>query len=160
MKVICSYCRKDMEQKEPLDDDRISHAMCLECYDYFKEQIEGLPLEKYLDKFETPILIMDADCRIVAANKMAENLTGRSLREVVGLLGGEALECAYARLPGGCGKTVHCETCTIRMIVKDIIESGKAKFRVPVKINGMNGEFDVKISVLKIGKLIRMMIEN
>lgn len=31
MKIICAWCRKDMGEKEPLSDKRISHSICKEC---------------------------------------------------------------------------------------------------------------------------------
>lgn len=31
MKVICAWCKKDLEDKEPLEDKRISHGMCEKC---------------------------------------------------------------------------------------------------------------------------------
>ena len=114
MRVICSYCRKRIGEKEPFNDNTTSHGMCKECFNYFMEQIKGLSLDKYLDKFETPVLIVNKDCRVVASNEIARNVTGKSQNEVFGLLNGEAMECVYARLPEGCGNVIHCETCAIR----------------------------------------------
>lgn len=31
MKVICAWCRKDMGEKEPLEEKIISHGMCEDC---------------------------------------------------------------------------------------------------------------------------------
>jgi len=149
-----------MPDKEPLGDDSVSHTMCPECFDYFKKQWDGMPLEKYLDDFQNPIVIMDSNCRIIAANEMAEKLTGKSRREVVGLLGGEAMECAHALLPEGCGKTVHCETCTFRRAINEVVKSGKSKSRIPVKFTQMDRDVNIRISVVLIGELIRIMIED
>ncbi len=160
MKITCSYCKKEMGRKEPFHDDRVSHSICSECFDYFEEQIKGLSLERYLDKFEAPIMILDADGRIVASNKMAEEMTGKPRREVFGLLGGEAMECAYARLPEGCGKTVHCETCTIRRTVMNALNSGEPQLHVPVTLKQADREIKMIISTEKIDELVRIIIEN
>ena len=160
MKVICSYCRKKMGEKEPLNDDSVSHSMCQECYDYYKGQVNGLSLDKYLDKFEAPVLIVDKDNRIVAANKMVETMTGRSHRDVFGLLGGEVMECEYARLPEGCGKTAHCVACTIRINVMAAMESGEPQMHVPVKLLQEDIEIEMVISTEKIGSLVRIVIES
>jgi len=149
MQIICSYCRKDLGEKEPLEDHRFSHGMCPECTDYFLAQIDGLPLEEYLENFEFPVVIVNSDSRIVATNKAAEKLTGKSGDKVMGLLGGEAMECVYARLPEGCGQTVHCETCTIRRAVMGAMESGKSKDHVPVKLKQEDQEISMIISVKK-----------
>lgn len=149
-----------MGEKGPFDDDSVSHSICSECFNYFEEQINGLSFERYLDKFEAPIMIVDADGRILASNKMAEKMTGKSQREVFGLLGGEAMECAYARLPEGCGKTVHCETCTIRRIVMKAMDSGEPQLHVHVTLKQADREIKMIISTEKIDELVRIVIEN
>ena len=82
-----------MGEKEPFDDLSVSHSICSACYSYFTEQVKGLSLDRYLNKFEAPIIIVNADGRIFASNKMAENVTGKSGQRIFGLLGGEAMEC-------------------------------------------------------------------
>jgi PAS domain-containing protein len=149
-----------MGEKEPFDDDRVSHGMCKECLDYYQSQINGLSIDKFLDRFEVPVLIVNEDGRIVAANKIAETMTGKSQSEVFGLLGGEVMECAYARLPEGCGGTVHCEACTIRNAVMAAMEKGESQMHVPVKLRQEDKEIAMVISTEKIGSLVRIVIEN
>jgi PAS domain-containing protein len=160
VKVICSYCRKKIGEKEPINDDSVSHGMCQECYDYYKEQVNGLPLDKFLDRFEIPLLVVDKNVRIVAANKMFEKMTGRSHRDIFGLLGGEVMECAYARLPEGCGETVHCLACSIRNTVMAAMESGEPQMQVPVKLRRESKEIGMVISAEKIGSFVRIIIEK
>jgi PAS domain-containing protein len=160
VKVICSYCRKKIGEKEPINDDSVSHGMCQECYDYYKEQVNGLPLDKFLDRFEVPLLVVDKNVRIVAANKMFKNLTGRSHRDVFGLLGGEVMECVYARLPEGCGRTAHCLACSIRNTVMTTMESGEPQMQVPVKLRRESKEIGMVISAEKIGSFVRIIIEK
>jgi len=160
VKVICSYCRKKIGEKEPINDDSVSHGMCQECYDYYKEQVNGLPLDQFLDRFEVPLLVVDKNVRIVAANKMFEKMTGRSHRDIFGLLGGEVMECAYARLPEGCGETVHCLACSIRNTVMAAMESGEPQMQVPVKLRRESKEIGMVISAEKIGSFVRIIIEN
>ena len=33
MKIICAWCKKEIEEKEPLNDPDISHSICQECID-------------------------------------------------------------------------------------------------------------------------------
>ena len=33
MKVICCYCKKDLGDKAPFEDTRISHGACKKCVD-------------------------------------------------------------------------------------------------------------------------------
>ena len=160
MRVVCSYCKKEMGKKEPFSDETVSHTICPDCFHYFEEQVDGLPLDRYLDKFDAPILIVDSQARVVAANKMAEDVTGKTGRESFGLLGGEVMECAYARLPEGCGKTVHCEACTIRNTVMAAMESGEPQMHVPVKLKQADREVEMTISTDKIDGLVRIVIES
>ncbi|KKM97309.1 hypothetical protein LCGC14_1169310 [marine sediment metagenome] len=37
MRVICSWCGKDMGEKEPLDNEEISHGICEECQERLTE---------------------------------------------------------------------------------------------------------------------------
>ena len=39
MKVICSWCKKDMGVKEPLEDDSTSHGMCDDCREEVKREV-------------------------------------------------------------------------------------------------------------------------
>jgi len=158
MKVVCSYCSRHLGEKAPRDDQRISHGMCDECRAYFERQIDGLPLDRYLDGFEAPVMIVDGDGRLVASNEMAATMCGKSQKELIGLLGGEAMECGYARLPGGCGRTVHCETCTIRNAVTATLENRQGLPHAGVKLKRENEEIQMTIGTTYIGGMVRIVI--
>ncbi len=146
MKVICSYCREDMGQSPPLEDDSVSHGMCPPCSDYYTEQWSGLSLGEYLDRFELPVLVVDPDGRTLAANQIMSDALHKSEREIFGLLGGEVMECAHARLPGGCGKTVHCSICTIRKAVMHTMTTGEPCKHVTAYLERSDGRQRLVIS--------------
>lgn len=160
MQIKCSYCQAGMGRKKPFDSDEISHGICDECLAYYSDQFEGLSFDEYLDRFEAPVLIVNNHVRILASNRKVETMIGRSHNKFVGLLGGEALECAYARLPGGCGHTVHCVTCSIRNTVTAVIESGKPQMHVPAKLNQNDQKIAMLISAEKIGPFVLLTIET
>lgn len=118
MKVVCSCCRCDLGQKEPLEDNSISHGMCDDCYDYFDKQLDGMSYDEYLKQFDYPVVMVNLDGRVISVNDRALTLLGKPKDKLRGYLGGEVFECVYARLPEGCGETTHCETCTIRNLVQ------------------------------------------
>jgi ferredoxin len=97
---------------------------------------------------------------VVAINSTACRMLGREAGEVVGLLGGEALECGRSRLPGGCGKTVHCSTCAIRNTVTATHRTGQAMTRVPARLRRSDGVLDLLVSTQVEGKLVRVTIER
>ena len=162
MKVICSFCRKDICEIEPLYDPSIKYGTCNECHDAFAEKVKGLTLDQVIDEFETPVLVVDEDCRVVASNKLASHITGLgpSKRDYLGLFGGEALKCEYADLPEGCGKTYHCVGCAIRNAVKTSIENGKPQKNIPVNLKRKDGEINLNISTEKIFSLIRINLKT
>lgn len=160
MLVRCSYCETDLGHKEPLDQDDISHSICDDCFEYFTDQWSGMGLGEYLDRFEKPVLVVNSDRRVVAFNKKLEEMTGKGYREMAGLRGGEALECQYARLPGGCGRSVHCQTCTIRNTVLETLTSGMSQRNINAYLYQDNQYLDVIISTFKIDNTVRVVIDH
>ena len=78
--------------------------------------------------------------------------------------GGEVFECAYAGLPGGCGRTVHCDGCTIRINVMDTHRTGQSRLRVPAYLfRGKpddSEKTDYFISTEKVGKVVLLRIDT
>lgn len=147
MRVVCSYCGAPLGETEPLEDESLSHGMCLACRDHFARQWRGERLGEYLDSFSKPVLVVTGDeRRIVAANQAMADLLRKSDRELFGLLGGEAIECVNARRPEGCGNTIHCRTCTIRRTVSDVLQTGESRIDVPATIRAGEGTVDYLIS--------------
>lgn len=159
MKVVCSYCRKKIDEDPAGGQARLSHGFCEECHEHFKKQWEGQSLGQYLDRFDVPVLVVTDTCRILAANQEMADLIGRSEREVHGLLGGEGLECVYARLEEGCGKEVHCRTCTVRNTVLHTLETGESLHRVECYVEGDNGKKPYFISSVKLDRSVQLVFE-
>lgn len=159
MRLVCSYCRKNLGMKPPLSDGSLTHGMCRACDEYFGAQWQGMSYGEYLERFAFPVLLVEEEVRVVAANEPAREFLGRQPREVIGLLGGEALECGHARLPEGCGKTVHCSTCTIRNTITRTQLTGEAMARVPARLRRSDRAVDLLVSTVREGKLVRVSIE-
>lgn len=158
MELICSYCRRHLGSKAPLEDPRISHGMCDECRIHFERQIDGLPLDRYLDGFDAPVMIVDGEGRMAAANEMAAAICGKPQKEIVGLLGGEAMECVYARRTGGCGKTEHCETCTIRNAVTATMERRRGLPQRRVKLRRETGDVHMQMATSYCDGIVRIVV--
>jgi PAS domain-containing protein len=159
LKVICSYCHDVIDVREPLNDDRVSHGLCRECTVKFEKQCRGQNFGEYLDNFDFPVLIVDGDARVIAANHLMALMLGKSDREMFGLLGGEALECRYARLDGGCGKTVHCPTCTVRNLVEKTYQTGDSFFKVPAYVDQEGKRLEFYVSTAKLVRSVQVMVE-
>ena len=46
MKVICAWCKKDLGEKEPLSDTKISHGICDDCKEEIKKENEKYHFER------------------------------------------------------------------------------------------------------------------
>jgi hypothetical protein len=148
MQVECSYCKLDLGEKEPLDDTRLSHSICNDCREYFMKQAMGLPLGEYLDQFEKPVLVLSGpEKHVLAANQMMADMLQKTNREMFGLLGGDVMECQYARLPAGCGETEHCPDCTIRNLVEKAVETDAEIIRQPAHLDQEGQRLHFLISV-------------
>ena len=159
MRVVCSYCRKDMGTKPPLADASLSHGMCQDCGEHFGALWGGMSWSRYLDRFDYPVILVEGEGRFVGVNEAAGAMLGRTPEEVIGLLGGEAMECVHSRLPEGCGRTEHCATCTIRNTVSRTHRTGQAVSRVPATLRRRDQPLGLFISTAPEGQLVRVIIE-
>jgi len=93
-------------------------------------RLDPVSLQEYLNRLKFPVLLMNDDVGIVTANIVACESLGIDPRHIEGRLAGEAIECINSRLPGGCGKTVHCKACTIRRTVTDTYQTSNSHYMV------------------------------
>jgi PAS domain-containing protein len=160
VRIVCSYCLRDLGRKEPYGDASVTHAMCADCGTYFEEQWRGMSYGQYVARFSYPVVLVEGEGRVVAMNRPACEFLGRRPRDVIGLLGGEAMECAYARLPGGCGKTEHCATCAIRNTVTATHRTGRASTRVPATLRRRDQQVhELLISTTLEDRVVKVVIE-
>jgi hypothetical protein len=114
-------------------DTEISHGICESCVDNFTFQ-QGVPFQRYLDSIAVPVLAVDRYVVVKAVNQKACDVLGKDPREIVQHLGGNVFECAHARLPEGCGRTIHCSGCVIRKSVTRTFETGEPQINVPATL--------------------------
>jgi hypothetical protein len=166
MKQVCAWCKKiiggDSNSSES-DNAPISHGICQECVRmFFAGKI--MPLSDYLESFAGAVLLVNSDARVMGANSRGLSLLGKKLEQVEGQLGGDAFECRYASLPGGCGQTIHCKTCTIRQTVTHTMTSGQSHERVPAypDLHHISGDKRLKffISTEKMGDAVLLRIDE
>ena len=136
MKRICAWCKKELQgvDSQAVHENVITHSICETCKDNLLFQL-GIELQVFLDSLDVPIVVVDGEGIIVTGNDQARTLLRKELPEIEGYKGGEVFECAYARLPEGCGNTIHCSGCTIRRTVMQTYETGRSFFRVPAVLN-------------------------
>ncbi|OVE78363.1 hypothetical protein BVX99_00105 [bacterium F16] len=76
------------------------------------------------------MLLVDHSRRVLKLNKHALEMAGRPLEQVLGLRGGDVLNCENAyKSKAGCGFSPDCECCKIQHIVAHTITTGAAYHR-------------------------------
>lgn len=160
MKVVCAWCGKLLKD----DAERpISHGICDACSRTVQFQ-EGVKLREYLNALDVPVLAVDSDVVVKVANDRALTLLGKTQNAVGGRLGGDVFECEFARLPGGCGRTIHCSGCAIRLTVAETWRTGRPKVNVPALLhheqNGEKEEISLYLSTEKVGEMVFLRIDR
>jgi PAS domain-containing protein len=152
--------KKDINKN---DNQVITHGICPDCLSYFRQNM-NLSFDKFLNRLEAPVLMIDADGTVQLANDKALDYLDKSIEQVRGFLGGDVMECAYARLPEGCGNTTHCAACTIRNNVMKTHETGQSLKRVPAFLNRQNRDTIDKIKFListeKLGDVVLLRLDE
>jgi len=160
---VCAWCGKEMGRK-PGPENEITHGACPECVKYFLLSDPAPSLPDFLQSLGMPVLLVDGDVRVRAGNPLAASLVGKDLDALEGTYGGQVVECARARLPGGCGKTVHCRACAIRNTVTDTFRTGRSHSRVPALADQLtaDGERVVRfhVSTEKVGAAVLLRIDD
>ena len=162
MKCICAWCLKDMGpvQESSHPDTEISHGICSSCRDNVLFQ-EGVPLQRYIDSFAIPILVVDGNVTVTAVNRRACEVLGKEPTAIVQHLGGDVFECEHSRLPEGCGKTIHCSGCTIRKTVTKCFATGKPQSMVPAYLNPDSpSSRTLSITTVKVANLVMLRIDH
>lgn len=165
MKVICSACGKHLKDKpsDAAQDHEISHGLCDSCTRHFKAQA-GIPIGEYIESIEAPVITIAPNVTVSVLNKKAIEFLGKSVMETQGQRGGDVFECEYARLPGGCGETIHCSGCTIRNTVTNTLQTGKPNKNVPAYLNRYSESgtehVELYISTEKIGGVVFLTIDK
>ena len=149
MKRVCAWCRKELGRAHSQADSAnvITHGICGNCKDNMLFQM-GVELTVFLDSLKLPIVVVNRGGTIVTGNTQARTLLEKGLPEIEGFKGGEVFECAYARLPEGCGNTTHCSGCTIRRTVMETYGTGRSFLRVPATLNRNTPQDPKKIKLL------------
>jgi PAS domain-containing protein len=85
-----------------------------------------------IDGINLPVLLLDGDARMLAANAKACELLSRKQSEISGFLLGEVIGCAHALELGNCGETFRCTSCAMRLAVTYTMVTGQECHEVPV----------------------------
>lgn len=160
MRVVCSYCNAPLGSRPGGRVTDVSHGMCERCAAHFERLWDGMQLDEYLDDLPGAVVVVDPDARVLAANAEATELLGRSPAEPRGQLAGDAVACSRSRLPGGCGRTVHCRDCAIRNTVTKVASTGRPVERVAAYLETDAGTRLLRISARRKDGAVEVTLEE
>lgn len=165
MKRVCAWCNKELGSVHSPEHSGnvITHGICGNCRGNISFQM-GVELGAFLDSLKPPIVVVDQEGAVVTGNDKVREVLQKELPQIEGYRGGDVFECAYARLPEGCGKTVHCSGCTIRRAVMETHETGMSFLRVPATLKryAPQDPIDIKllISTERLGDVVLLRIDE
>lgn len=160
MQPVCAWCRTPLGPEDA--DRRVTHTICADCYSNIEFQA-GVNLQRFIDSLRVPVVVVDNDVVVRMANATACDVIGKALPTIEGQHGGNVFECAYARLPEGCGQTMHCSGCAIRRAVATTWASGESLVRVPAQLTQYpktDRRIDLWITTEKCGAYVLLKIEE
>jgi hypothetical protein len=132
IRQVCYVCGIELGQPLELNvpGEHISHGVCRKCLDICMAGA-GKGMQEFLDSLQAPVIVVDDNVRVLTANAIAQKLVSKSMKAIGGRLAGEVFECTHAHQPGGCGHTIHCQSCMIRISVTKTFQTGDPCIRVP-----------------------------
>lgn len=165
MRQVCAWCGKEMGTYATDTESRktITHGICDTCAYHIIAQA-GMPLQEYLDGLHAPVLVVNGDGIVETANAQARDILQKEPSQIEGQAGGDVFECAYARLPEGCGNTIHCAGCTIRRTVMHTHQTGESHTREPAVLNWESAnetqQIPFLISTEKVGDVVLLRVDR
>lgn len=165
MKLVCSRCSGlILEDFSNTHSERIiTHGICDECASLLLWPHRPAILD-FLDTLDAPVVVVNSSAQVCGANKPARDILQKELHEIDSLPGGNVFECVFAQLPEGCGKTLHCDGCTIRKTVMDTLQTGQSHLNVPAGLfrgtTENRHEIQLLISTEKANDVVMLRIDN
>jgi PAS domain-containing protein len=138
MNMTCIWCDSEIGDSGT-QGASASHGTCQNCTETIVDH-QGVDLHRYLDNLPTPVMLVGRDVTVRYANSRARAKLGKELSDIEGCPPGLVLECDYAQLPGGCGNTVHCSSCSLRLAVSETLVTGRQFVKTLVVLQRGNGE--------------------
>jgi hypothetical protein len=162
MKVVCAWCQKLLVD-DASDGAKISHGICEDCLRKMQGET-AVSLTDFVNELEIPVLVTDRDWVVIEANHAAGKILGQPATRMKQARGGMAIECYYAGLPDGCGKTPQCRGCALRKNIADTYADGQPRYGLYAQQQLMAGDaprmVQFRFSTQKMGEMVMFAIEE
>ncbi|WP_022664353.1 PAS domain S-box protein [Desulfospira joergensenii] len=91
-----------------------------------KLQSQAETLDIIFNSAPNIMMLVDENGNTARINQKGIRFSGRDEKELIGLLGGEVINCVNAFKGEGCGRTTECLDCPIRTKVEATMETGES----------------------------------
>ncbi len=165
MRRICAWCGQVLAPGSETERNApISHGICCDCARSLVD-IERTTLRDLLDSLDGPILLVDAEGRVLEANGRARAVVGGELPSGGPPWAGNVIRCVNAYTPQGCGRTEFCRAgCVIRRSFTHTHATGEsvvgARAAYEVQVEGIRRRAQMRISTEKAGDLVLLRIDE
>ena len=124
----------------------------------------AVSLTDFLNELEFPVLVTDRDWVVIEANHAAGKILGKPASRMKQIPGGVAIECYYAGLPDGCGKTPQCRGCALRQNITETYADGQPRHGRYAQLQIVAGNapkmMQFRFSTQKLGEMVMFAIEE
>lgn len=151
MKKVCSFCKADMGEVSPFDNDAITSGICASCYEEQSHKWLRFNYSQYLKNLSDPAFVANKDVRIYAVNSKFQQFLAHDPKvDLRGLLCGEVLCCQHSEeschVGLRCGGYDSCRDCTIRSTIESVVVSRESREKVHAWIMRDNIKHEILIS--------------
>ena len=159
MKIVCAWCQAVM-QEDPASE-MASHGICADCSFSFRSGT-GVGLRRFLNSTDVPVLAMNSDARVLAANSAGALVLGKTTAAMQNQYTGVVIDCE--RSGEGCGRNAGCSGCKLRESIRATHADGVARNGVvsshPFKSSKGDGIFTVEFSTARVRDVVVLAVER
>ena len=123
-----------------------------------------MPLQSYIDRMATPILLLDSNNTVVGMNLKACEMLGEKSTQTIRQPFGRVFDCVYSNHQEGCGRSIHCSGCEIRKSVTTTFDTGEPRTQVPATLSIQSADrlsdAVLTISTVRRDGLVLLRIDN
>ncbi len=161
MKTVCAWCASVISLGDDSNNLLTSHGICAPCRAILvTDEAQGQSLQAFIDTIPVPIVVLDGSLSPVCTNKSGRETFHLLDEELTHFTLGEVVECDNARLPEGCGRTVHCSGCVLRKTVTDTYATGHQVSMVPATLKAGDQNISCYVSAVKVGDCVVVKLDS
>jgi hypothetical protein len=146
MERICSYCKKRLGIKEPIENTAFTHGICPECFAIAVGRWMNLSTAEFLNFFDEPMLAVDSSHRVAAYNRNFLKVLLAGKEKPKDLLWGEFIECRYSKPNWRCGQNLQCNDCPFLRLIHQTFQTSRPQEKISLDLTPISEDGFLKRS--------------